>query len=356
MRVRRWFRVLPIIVPLVALTAAASALMARATPPPEAAPVSGGVVPQLPNCSADRQDDPRCLPGGPGGTTGQGQSVVPPIVPPETPPPIPPLTPPTTPPAFPFTPQPVGPHTKPPEAPHSAPYIAGWAKASLHIKDENQDVTYESDRSDLIFWKRTIQDMPGSTQYVIGPVPTGHGSEFRPLSMTWTGKGRVGDCTVEGKATVTFPIDVDPDNHGRVPGMSTPLDPTRAAYGYLNVVGPDGGDFHIVMIKAFDPDARLTKTCPGNPPTVTEDLFEAGWPLHILWRKNVYEEDWMILSGMQVFDEGKPDDFLNLLPPGTPLPDIARQALGQASTSGTSRRYIWEWMMFPFSGFGPTSP
>ena len=37
---------------------------------------------------------------------------------------------------------------------------------------------------------------------------------------------------------------------------------------------------------------------------------------------------------------------------GVVLPEIARQALSQASTSGTSRRYIWEWTLWPVSGFG----
>jgi hypothetical protein len=41
------------------------------------------------------------------------------------------------------------------------------------------------------------------------------------------------------------------------------------------------------MISAFNPDARLTKTCPGNPPTVTKEGFDAGFLLHIVWRKNM---------------------------------------------------------------------
>jgi hypothetical protein len=214
-------------------------------------------------------------------------------------------------------------------------------------------VAYESDRVWLFFAKRSIQDMAGNTQYVLSPAPTGHGAEFAPLSMTWTGKGRVGDCTVEGRAAVTFPIDVDTTSgDGIIPGLNTPLDPIRPAYGYLNVVGPDGGDFHSVMVSAFNPAARLTKTCPGDPPTVTKDLFGAGYLLHILWRKNIYEQDRLVLSGMQVYDAGKADAFLDLLPPG-PGRDVARQALSQAqgSPSGTSRRYIWEWTLWPVSGF-----
>jgi hypothetical protein len=90
----------------------------------------------------------------------------------------------------------------------------------------------------------------------------------------------------EGEATVTFSIDVDPvSGHAIIPGLSTPIDPTRPSYGYLFVIGPDGGDFHSDMISAFNPDARLTKTCPGNPPTVTKEGFEAGFLLHIIWEK-----------------------------------------------------------------------
>ena len=111
------------------------------------------------------------------------------------------------------------------------------------------------------------------------------------------------------------------------------------------------------MISAFNPDARLTKTCPGNPPTVTKEGFEAGFLLHILWKKNMYEEDHLVLRGMQEYDAGKQDAFLDLLPPG-PGRDIARQALSQAqpSTSRTSRQYIWEWTLWPFSGYGGVRP
>lgn len=40
---------------------------------------------------------------------------------------------------------------------------------------------------------------------------------------------------------------------------------------------------------------------------------------------------------------------------GVVLPEIARQALSQVSTSGTSHRYTREWTLFPASGFGRTS-
>jgi len=169
------------------------------------------------------------------------------------------------------------------------------------------------------------------------------------LQMIWMAEGREFDCTVQGKAIVTFPTG---------PGGGTYLDPTEKtagntyknitepAYGYLNVVGPDGGDFHSVMIKAFNPDARLIKTCPGDPPIVTEEPFEAGYLLHILSEKNTREDGRVIFQGHQEYDQGNPLDFLNLLPPGTAIPEKARQAL-QASGSGTSRLYTWTWKLFP---------
>ena len=165
--------------------------------------------------------------------------------------------------------------------------------------------------------------------------------------MTWNVNGRVFDCTVEGKAFIRFPIEQITPYDISFPGMYLPLDPSRPAFGYLNVVGPDGGDFHSVIIQMFDPDARLTKTCPGNPPLVTREKFDAGFLLHILWQKNTREDGHIIFRGQQTYDQGNPSDFLNLLPPG-PNQDIARQFLSQGETSGsgTSFRYTWTWELF----------
>lgn len=207
----------------------------------------------------------------------------------------------------------------------------------LHVHDENQDIKYESSRADLLFMKFDTQE--GNSRYLLYGAPVGPDSgEVRSLSVTWTASGTVGDCTVEGRAYVTFPVGADPTT-----------DPTLPAYGQLNVIGQDGGDFHSVMISAFNRDARLKKTCPGNPPTVTEELFEAGYLLHIIFRKNMYEErGLLVLSGMQVTDVGKPDAILDMLPPG-PGRDIASQALSQAqaSPSRNSRVYTWEWALYP---------
>jgi hypothetical protein len=352
MTASRHFSPLQVIFAIFIAGAVASSLSARAAPPPEGGTAAGGVASQSGNCSTAQPDHEGCLPGGP--SASNGQPVPTPIVPPGTPPASPPVTPPITPPSFTLTPGHIDPQASPPDDPHSAQFITGWAKARLHIKGDDQDITYESDRVNLLFWKRNIQDMPGNTQYVLYPAPTGRDGEQKPLSMTWTGRGKVFDCTVEGQATVTFPIDVDSSSgHGIVPGLNSSLDPTRPAYGYLNVVGPDGGDFHSVIVTAFNPDARLKKTCPGDPPTVTEDLFEAGYLLHIVFRKNMYEErGLLVLSGMQVLNVGRPDAILDMLPPG-PARDVARQALSQAqaSTSGTSRLYTWEWALYPFGNY-----
>ena len=306
-------------------------------PLPEGGSPSSGVVPQPRNCSTARPDEPNCLPAGPSGSIRSGPPLLPPVRPPFLPPPSRP---------------------GPEEGWDSFPYVGGWAQASLHIEDDGQDVTYESDRVWLLFMKRADQDTPGKTDYVLAPAPTGHGSEFAPLSMTWRAKGRMSACTVEGEATVTFPIDTDPvSGHGIIPGLNTAIDPLGPAYGYLFVIGPDGGDYHSVMVSAFNPDARLIKTCPGNPPTVTKVGFGAGFLLHIVWRKNMYDDGHVFLTGMQVFDAGKPDAFLDLLPPG-PARDIAAQALSQAqpSSSPTSRRYIWEWTLWPFARFEGIGP
>lgn len=334
------FRTLPVTLALLAAGASFSVFTTHATQPPEDLAASGGVVPQSGNCSAARPDDERCLPGGPQGQTGPGQSVIPPV-PPITPP-APPVTPPITPPPFPLTPGHIDPQGSPPLDPYSALFFTGWAKARLHVKGDDQDITYESNRADLLFWRSNNQQMPGNTHYLLTPVPEGPDSKSTPLSVTWTAKGRVGDCTVEGKTAILFYM------------LHTDIvDPTRPAYGHLYVIGPDGGDFHSVIISAFNPDARLKKTCPGNPPTVTEEPFEAGYLLHIVFRKNMYEErGLLVLSGMQVLDADKPDAILDMLPPG-PGRDIASQALShaQASSSRTSRVYTWEWALYPYGNY-----
>lgn len=211
--------------------------------------------------------------------------------------------------------------------------IFGRADAKLIIHDENQDVTYASNIVDLLFFPyqtRGQAEVPGRTQYFVG----GSGSEKVP-TVIWTVRGSRGGCTVEGEARVTLPI-WDPTR-----------DPTHLAFGYMVVVEPGSGDFHSVLVKAFDADAYYTQTCPGNPPVITKVPFEAGYLLHIPWQKNDRVGDRVIYKGHKSYDQSDTLDFLNLLPPGTTLPQIALDALSQMSGSGTSRRYHWNWELHP---------
>ena len=279
---------------------------------------------------------------------GLGGPIHPPVMPPVPPSVTPPVVPPIVPP-------PGIPSATRPQDRELPLFIFGSAKATLHIHDDDHDIIYTSEEVPLTFLRRFVQDMPGNTQYILTPlainqVPNPREEVLPKLQMIWTAEGREFDCTVKGKAIVSFPVKPDPN----IRGGGTYLDPTenptgnitQPAYGYLNVVGPDGGDFHSVMIKAFNPDARLIKTCPGNPPLVTEENFQAGFLLHILTQPNTHEDGRVIFQGHQEYDQGDPLDFLNLLPPGAAIPEDARRAL-QASGSGTSIRYTWTWKLFP---------
>jgi hypothetical protein len=326
-----WLRACSALKVLLVLNMVAFVPVVRAAPTLEGVTASGPGAAQPRDCSGPRKEDSHCAIRGPGGLPTQRE-------------PIPPTLPPITlPPGW----RAAG----PPGDDEPPPYFFGTATASLHVTDEHQDVNYQSNLVNLFFMKRPVQDTPGKTEYALGfnafdPGLTGSAA---PLSMTWTAKGKVFNCTVEGQYIITFPANLNPigSNLG-VPGLNVPLDPSLPAYGYLNVVGPDGGDFYSVMVKAFDPGARLKQTCPGHPPKVTEVVPEAVYLLHILWRKNVYEDGRLALSGNQVFDAGKTDAFLDLLPSG-PGRDFAIQQLSKSpvSTSGTSRQYTWEWTLIP---------
>lgn len=331
------FRGAMVIMALVAVSAVVSVPMASAAPLPEGATASGGVVPQSPNCSAGREEDEGCVPRGPGSPTRPGVPGLPPI---------PPITPPVGPPIMP------PPGIPPEELPG---FIGGTAKATLHLTDDHQDVTYTSNEVMLLFMKRPVQDILGNTQYVLYGLPKGGltlpGSEFTSMSMTWTATGQEFGCTIEGQAIITFPL-VEPDPN--IEGGDTLFDPTRhngrPAFGYLNVVGPDGGDFHSVMVSAFDPDARVTKTCPG---IITKESFDAGYLLHTVREKNTYEAGRIIFKGKLSFDSRNP---LDLLPPGTAaaIPDEMREVISEAASgSGPRTRYTWEWNLWPTRPAGP---
>ena len=117
----------------------------------------------------------------------------------------------------------------------------------------------------------------------------------------------------------------------------------------MNVIAPDGGDFHSVMVKAYNPDARLTKTCPGDPPTVTEEPFGVAYLLNVVWRKNIHCKGHVVFWGEQQIDPGLPYSTLReLLPPGQNL-EIAFDALsaGQASMGPIAQLYEWHWGLLP---------
>ena len=194
-----WFSALPVILALLASGTSFSVLTTHAASPPESATASGGVVPHSGNCSAARPDEEGCLPGGPqGGTQPAG-----PILPPTPPPVIPiPLVP--------------GRQTGPPAHPHSPVAISGYAKATLHIKDDTQDVTYVGTTDGLMFYQRSVQDMEGNTQYVLFPLDDGAGVVTG--LVTWKADGTTVDgCTVEGHTTVR-PTLISFEDSSTVPG------------------------------------------------------------------------------------------------------------------------------------------
>jgi hypothetical protein len=312
----------PVILVLIAFSAMVHPPMAHPMQLQEGATASGGGVSRSENCTLGREQDEQCLLRMPGGPASPGGPIHPPLLPPAPPEP-PPLTPLRLP-------------AGPPPHPHFPETISGTARATLHIHDADQDVTYDSDLVELIFSQRPEQDMPGTTQYVL--------ESMSDPGMTWTAKGRRFDCTIGGKAMIHFPPE-DQDQHPSdpTPGWNEPLDVTRPAFGYVHLVGPDGGDYHHIMVKMTDPKARVTKTCPG--PMVTEEPLQAAFLLHVVWEKNRYYQtdplmgllgdrlyggDRLVsLKGQLSFDQGNPLDALNLLPPG-PAREIALH-LGVAS-------------------------
>jgi hypothetical protein len=246
-------------------------------------------------------------------------------------------------------------------------FIEGTAQSTLRLRDDRQDVTYVSSTARLRFKPRTVQDQPGNVQY-----------DLMPTSVTWTVSGTQDDCTISGQTIATIPAFLD-----------QPLDPTRPAYGYLNVVGVGGGDFHSLKVSAINPAATYTKTCPGDPPVVTQEPFRAGWLLQVLTQMNTHTGSAVTFSGTQTFD---PDRFqdnlpqvardflagnaplvptpqrggsapaappLSNLPPGIDPAEIeaamarARQALQEADLQAGRVVYTFKWDLKPMTGAPP---
>lgn len=214
--------------------------------------------------------------------------------------------------------------------------VAGWAQASFRDTQGDNDVSYVSSRANLKFkpLPSPLQTTSGATHYYL-----------MPTAVTWTASGKEGDCTISGQIVVNFPnLENEPlDTIGMQP-----------AYGYLYVVGLDGGDFHSVKVSATNPKAFFKKTCPGDPPRVSDYYPGVVWLLLVLSEKNTYIGPTVVFKGSKTVDVAQPTGFLDLLPPGTVLPDFAMQALSQAPASSRSESYTWNWELRPLN-FGTTS-
>lgn len=210
-------------------------------------------------------------------------------------------------------------------------YIAGWAQASFRDTLGDNDVSYVSSRAPLKFkpLPSLRQNMSGNTQYYL-----------MPTAVTWTASGKENDCTISGQIVINFPnLENEPlDTIGMQP-----------AYGYMNVVGLDGGDFHSVKVSATHPEAFFKKTCPGDPPTITDYYSGVVWLLLVLSEKNTYQGPTVVFKGSKTVDVAQPMGFLDLLPPGTVLPDFAMQALQQAPASDRREIYTWNWELRPLN-------
>ena len=230
-------------------------------------------------------------------------------------------------------------------------FVDGWATSRLRLKDETQDMTYVSSRVPLSFKPRSIQDQTGNVQF-----------DLMATSVTWTASGTKGDCTVEGRAIVNIQEYLD-----------EPLDPTRTAWGYMNVVGQDGGDFHSIRILAADSGLTMKKTCPshrpGYPPIVTIEPMGTGHLLTVLSQPNTHIGNAVLFRGTQNFDPARLQNNLPMSPDsalsgllnspvrGFITPEIQRQLkeaqakLDQvAAESGGRMVYAFEWELQPRSG------
>lgn len=227
-------------------------------------------------------------------------------------------------------------------------FIEGSAQSTLRMRDGRQNLTYVSSRARLRFRPRTVQDMQGDVQY-----------DLLPTSVTWTVSGTRGDCSVAGQAVVAIPAFVD-----------QPLDPIRLAWGYLNVVGLDGGDFHSLRVSAFDPNARMTVTCPGNPPRVTKEPFESVWLAMVVYQSNSHDGRTAVFKGPQTLDAARITDNVPVSPgqalsilknaPGVGgfiTPEIqqklkeAQAALERNAAENSGKLvYTFDWELRPMSG------
>jgi hypothetical protein len=231
-------------------------------------------------------------------------------------------------------------------------FIEGSGQSTLRLRGEGTDVTYVSSSARLRFKPRTVQDTPGKVDY-----------DLMPTSVTWTVSGTRAGCRLSGQALVTIPAFLDQD-----------LDPTRPAWGYMSVIGLDGGDFHSVRVSAWDPNARVTETCPGNPPRVSRVGLEAGWLSHVIYQKNTHQNGSAVFKGPQTLDAARLQDNIPVGPgqalqilqnsPGTApfmTPEVqralkeAQEAMNRSAAENSGKLvYTFQWDLHPMSGTPPS--
>jgi len=204
--------------------------------------------------------------------------------------------------------------------------VEGWGQSTLRLNDpeHNVDVTYVASLTTLQFRPRTVQEVKGNMQY-----------DLLPASVVWKVSGREGNCSISGRLLVRIPGAVD-----------QPLDSTRPAWGYLNVVPRGGGDFHTVWINAWNlDDLSEIKTCPGNPPRISRQAFRSAYLLHVLRQENTHDGNAVSFKGLQTVDQVALE--YNLAPPALEvlksLPGVS-QMLNQGKGKMV---YTFEWQLRP---------
>jgi hypothetical protein len=226
--------------------------------------------------------------------------------------------------------------------------VEGTAQTTLRINDpaQHSNLTYVSSIAVLKFRPRSLQD-PLKGQQVQNPF-TGQATTYpgtgnveydlMPTSVVWTVSGIKNGCKVDGKMLVDIPDLID-----------LPIDPTRPAYGYLNVVAKDGGDFHSLKVMTLNPAARMRKICP-NLDKPQEEAFESAILLSVLAEMNTHTGNAVSYRGHQTFD---PDRFEDQLPPAARellknMPQV-QDAL-KNRPSGGRFVYTFDWELRPRPG------
>jgi hypothetical protein len=202
--------------------------------------------------------------------------------------------------------------------------VEGWAKATLRVNKPGTNMTYVASLTTVQFRPRSVQNPDtGNTEY-----------DLLSTSVVWTANGTEGDCRMTGSTVINFPNYVD-----------QPLDPTRLAFGYMNVVSADNGDFHSIMIHGIDPQSRMTRTCPGSPPRVSVGPYPSAQLLHILSQANTHTGKSVSYKGRQTFDPERFQD--NLAPAALEMLKALPNTSGLLNRRGGEVVYTFEWELRP---------